>query len=293
MEIILGKKPGFCPGVTNVVRKIQRELENTKKLYCVGEIMQDQTVIQDLKQKGLQITDTMEKVPKGEKAIICAHGITKQEYEIAKNKELTLLDLTCPQVIQIHKQAQNYANNGYYILVLGEKEHKEVIGTTSFCGKHVGNIATQNDVMQEVEKINKGTIRNVAILSQTTFSILKFDLYVERIKRSIAKSCNMEINKTICDTTRAKQQEASQIARQSELVIVLGDKKSANTQQLYEIALEICSNAMQVETIQDLYMNYVRRFEKIGILTEASAKEEMIQEVVKKIKETKIEDKVI
>lgn len=293
MEIILGKKSGFCPGVTRAVRKVQKELENTKKLYCLGELIHNQEVIEELKQKGLQIVETIKEVPEGEKLVIRAHGIEKAVYEAAQKKNIKLLDLTCPKVLEIHKQAQNYANRGYHIVVIGKKEHPEIIGTISFCGNHVSVIEKQIDMIKEVNRINEGSLRNIAVLAQTTFSVAEFDFLVEKLKRNIAKNCNIEINKTICDTTKARQQEATHIARQSELVIVIGDKKSTNTKQLYQIALDICSNAMQVETIQDLYMNYVRRFEKIGILAGASTKEETVQEVVKIIKETKIEDKII
>ena len=139
------------------------------------------------------------------------------------------------------------------------------------------------NIEEAIEDIKATNIRNIAIISQTTFSMERFDRYVKCIKRNIPKDSNLEINKTICDSTRMRQEETKEIAKQVELMIIIGGKNSANTNKLYEIALDFCNNAMKVETMEDLYLNYVRRFQKVGVMAGASTPQEFIQEVVEAI----------
>lgn len=289
MEVILGKKAGFCPGVTNTVTKVEKQLEIYNPLYCLGEIIHNPIVVDRLKEKGLKIVQTIEEVPEGQAMVIRAHGATKQVYSKAEQKGLTLIDLTCPKVLEIHKQAENYAKQGYYILLIGEKEHVETIGTFSCCGQYATMIEEKEDIFSALEKIKETNIRNVAILAQTTFLITKFDNFVETIKRHIDKDTNLEVNKTICDATRLRQAETREIAKQVEVMVVIGSHNSSNSKKLYDISIEECNNALLVEKLDDLYVNYIRRFHKVGVTAGASTPDDMIETVVKILKETETE----
>lgn len=290
MEVIVGKKAGFCPGVSNTVRKAEKELKEVKPLYCMGEIIHNPLVLKKLGKKGLKIINSVEEIPNNEEVLIRAHGVAREVYNQMEEKGLKILDLTCPKVLAIHKQIDSYAKKGYYILILGEKQHPEIIGSVSFGGENIGIIEEQLDILPEVIKINESRIRNVAILSQTTFSMSKFDKFVEAIKRIIAKDCNVEVNKTICDATKLRQIETIEIAKQVDLMIILGGANSSNTQKLYDIGVEYCSNAMRVGTLDELYLNYIRRFRKVGVMAGASTPEDMIKKVVKILEETETED---
>lgn len=290
MEVVLGKKAGFCPGITNAVTKAEEQLAKTNELYCLGNLIHNKTVMEKLQKKGLKIVQEMEEVPDNKKIVIRTHGTTKENYEKLEKRKLEVVDLTCPEVLAIHKKVEEYAKKGYYILLLGEKKHVEVIGTFSFCGKNAGIIQEQEDVFVQIEKINKTQIKKVVIFSQTTFMISKFERLVEMIKRNIDKACKIEVNKTICDATTQKQAETREIAKQVDLMIILGGKNSHNTTQLYNISVDACSNAMQVETLEDLYLNYIRRFRKVGVMAGASTPGNMIKTVVKILEETETED---
>lgn len=290
MEVILGKKAGFCPGVRNTVIKTKSNLKKKKRIYCLGQLIHNPEVVKKLEEKGLKIVNNIEDVPAKKELIIRAHGIPKKTYEEIEKKDIRLIDLTCPKVLNIHKKIEEYRDLDYYIIYIGEKAHPETIGSISFAGENSSIIQDLEDINVAVEDLIKKDIRNITIFSQTTFSIEKFDQFVKIIKMKIPKESNLEINKTICDATKLRQIETKEIAKQVELMIIIGGKRSSNTNKLYDIALKECSNAMLVETLEDLYINYIRRFKKVGVMAGASTPEDMINEIVEILQNTKTEN---
>jgi len=133
MEIIIGKTAGFCFGVKNAATKAEEELKKSKKAYCLGELVHNNQVTQELVKNGMIFINSIEEAQG--KAIIRAHGVSKEVYNIAKQRGTQLVDLTCPKVIHIHKIAEEYAKNGYYIFLIGQKEHPEIKGKISFVVK--------------------------------------------------------------------------------------------------------------------------------------------------------------
>lgn len=287
MEVILGKMAGFCQGVTNTVVKTEKYLDEHEKLvYCLGQLIHNEQVVKRLEQKGLKVVDDINEVPDNIELIIRAHGTPKQTYQIAKQRNIKLIDLTCPKVLKIHKQAEEYAKNGYYIFLIADRNHPETVGTYSFCGKNVSIIQEREDVEEAINEFVKTNIKNLTIMSQTTFSIEKFDRILDKIKREVPKQINIEVNKTICDATRSRQEETKEIAKQVELMIIIGGKKSSNTNKLYEIALQMCNNAMLVQTKEDLYLNYIQRFRKVGVTAGASTPRYLIYEIAEILRNT-------
>lgn len=289
MEVILGKKAGFCPGVKNTVIKAKNNLAKNKEIYCLGQLVHNPLVTEKLEKRGMKIVENINDVPNGSKLIIRAHGISKEIYDEIEKKDINLIDLTCPKVLQIHKKVQEYTKRNYYIILIAEKNHPETIGTYSFAGKNASVVEKLEDIDIAVEEIVKKNIRNITIFAQTTFSMDKFDQYTKIIKTKIPKESNLEINKTICDSTKLRQIETCEIANQVELMIILGSKKGSNTNKLYDIAVKECRNAMMVETMKDLYLNYIRRFKKVGVMAGASTPQDMIDDVVEILKNTETE----
>lgn len=285
MEIVLGTMAGFCPGVENAVKKAQEQIEKSKKVCCLGELVHNKPVMEKLKKQGLQEVASIQEVEKDTKVICRAHGVPKEVYEYAQENQIELIDLTCPKVLRVHKIAQEYAQKGYYIILMGQAQHPENIGTISFCKEHASILEKKEEIDEIIQKIKKSQKKKLAILSQTTFSVEKFEQYVSIIKEKIDFNIEIEIRNTICDTTRLRQEEVKEMAKQVELMIVIGGKNSSNTTKLYEIAVRGCNNAMHVETKEDLYMNYVRRFEKIGVTAGASTSQESIEEIIKILKQ--------
>lgn len=283
MEIILGKTAGFCGGVRLAVQNSEKDLDKYNSAYCLGELVHNKQVIEKLEKKGLIVIDDIAKAK--ERAIIRAHGVEKEIYEKAKEMGIELLDYTCKKVLLIHEMVEKYAKNGYYIVLVGEYQHPEVIGTYSFCGEYKSKINKVEDVDSLLEDINKSKVSKILIVAQTTFNGLKFDEIVEEINKKIDRNIEVEVKKTICDATNLRQKETIELSKKVDLMIIIGGKNSSNTNKLYEIAKKYCKNAIIVETYKELDKNYVKNFEKVGIMAGASTPKESIDEVIECIKE--------
>lgn len=278
MEIILGKSSGFCFGVKNAIDGAEKELKNNKPVYCLGEIIHNEEVVKDLESKGLVIVDNIEDVR--DIAIIRAHGVSKKVYETAKSKNIKLLDYTCPFVTNIHKTVTQYAKDDYFIFLLGIKSHPETIGTISFCGDNSYLIESLSDVSLAINEFQKSDLKNLLIISQTTFSVSLFDEIVSEVKAHITSDISLEIKNTICNTTSIRQKETEDIAKKVDLMIVIGGKHSSNTKKLFEVAKKNCKDALLIQTKNDLTHDYLQGFHKIGIIAGASTPQNIIEDVV-------------
>ena len=282
MEIILGRTAGFCYGVKNAVENVKKELEKQDKLYCLGELVHNSVVIEKLEKSGLITIDKKEKA-KGN-VVIRAHGVQKQIYEKAKQMGINVLDYTCPNVLKIHKTVEEYANKGFYVILIGAKTHAENIGTISFCTKNSGIIENEEEINKVVEDVNKSDCKNVLIIVQTTFGFEKFNEYVEKIIKGI-RNKEIIVKNTICNATKVRQEETAQIAKRVEAMIIIGGKKSSNTQKLYDIAKRYCNNTQIVEKREELNNSIIENVKKIGIMAGASTPKESINEVIESIQE--------
>lgn len=281
MDIVLGKTAGFCYGVRNAVLKAEEKLKKHKKVYCLGELVHNGQVIRKLEKMGLRIVERVE--DSNNKIIIRAHGIAKEIYHKAQKLNIEVFDFTCPNVLKIHKIADEYAKEGYYVFLIGGKNHPESIGTISFCGNNSYLIETEEEIDEAVKALKKSNIKKLLIIVQTTFSLEKFNSYVEKIKEKIEVDIELQIKNTICNATRIRQEETCDISKQVQYMIIIGGKNSSNTKKLYDIAKENCPNTIIIETKDELDTDLVKKFEKVGIMAGASTPDESIEEVIKAI----------
>lgn len=288
MEIILGKTAGFCNGVLKAVEETQKIISNLENIYCLGELVHNEQVIYDLKEKGLVFIENIEQAPTGSNVIIRAHGVQEAVYNKAKEKNINLIDLTCVKVLHIHKQAQEYAKNGYYIFLIAEKKHPETIGTISFCGEDSYIIQNSEDISSGVKSLKKSKKQKLLIISQTTFSFLKFDEIVNEISEKLDDSIELEVKKTICNATNLRQKETEEISRKVDCMIIIGGKKSSNTKKLFEIAKKNCGNTFFIQSREDLDIKEIEQYEKIGIMAGASTPKQSIEDVIKNLEGDKI-----
>lgn len=279
MQIIIGKTAGFCFGVKNAVDKTVEELNRGNQVFCLGELVHNKQVTEELTSKGVIFIENIEQAKN--KVIIRAHGVPESVYEKAEKMKIELKDLTCPKVLAIHKLAIKYSNENYYIFLVGQKTHPETIGTASFCGADFSIIENIDDVKNEVKKVHES--QNAVILAQTTISLEKFNNIVEEIKKYIK---NIEVKNTICASTKQRQQETEEISKNVECMIIVGGKHSSNSTKLYEIAKKNCNNVFFVETKDDLEFEKIKSARSIGIMAGASTPQKSILEIVDIIKET-------
>lgn len=275
MEVIVGENAGFCYGVKRAVDGAREELGKGKgkEIYCLGDIVHNNYVIEDLKKQGMKFIDRIEEA-RG-KTIIRAHGVSKEVYKKAKNMNIEIKDLTCPSVLKIHKIANEYASKGYYIVLTGKVNHPEVIGIESHCGDNY-SVITEKEELDELLNIIKNE-PNVLLISQTTYSSKKFDEIAEILKKEIKD--NLVVNKTICPSTEIRQKETEEIAKQVDLMIIIGGKKSSNTKKLYDISCSFCKNVLYIENADDFNIDGYNNIEKIGIMAGASTPQEQIEKV--------------
>lgn len=281
MEIVLGKTAGFCYGVRNAVMKAEEKLKEHKQVSCLGELVHNGQVIKKLEKLGMNIVEKIEDANK--KVIIRAHGIAKEVYHKAKELNIEIFDFTCPSVLKIHNIAEEYAKKGYFIFLIGGKKHPETLGTISFCGDNSYLIEKEEEIDEAVKIINQSNIKKLFIIVQTTFSLEKFEAMIKEIKNKINKDVEIEVRNTICNATRIRQEETDEISKNVQCMIIIGGKNSSNTKKLYDIAKENCINTYIVETKEELNLDEIKKYEKVGIMAGASTPDESINDVIEYI----------
>lgn len=284
MEIIIGKNAGFCYGVKRAVEGSIKQIENNKseKIYCLGELVHNKQVITELQDKGIKFIDNLEQVKdRNAKVIIRAHGITKEEYKVAKDNDINIEDYTCPNVIKIHEVVNEYAIKGYYIILCGKKSHPENIGTASYCGKFFSVIENEDEIDDTIENIKKVGLRKILILAQTTYSLNKFKEIQENIIKRLDKNVEIIVKDTICRATKIRQEETDELSKRVDCMIIIGGRNSSNTNKLFEIAKNNCKNTILIETEQEINKEELSQYNLVGIMAGASTPMNVINDVVK------------
>lgn len=275
MEIIVAKSAGFCFGVDKAINTVYNELEK-EKLYTYGPLIHNKKVIEDLEQKGANIINSIDDIEQERTVIIRSHGVSKQLYKDLETKNIRYIDCTCPFVKKIHNIVEENYKAGNTIVIIGDKAHPEVIGINGWCD----NTAI---IIQSTQEAKDLELRNnYAVVSQTTFSTQKFETIINILK---SKKIHFKLYNTICNATSNRQSEAVELAKKADKMLIIGDKKSSNTQKLYDICSSICKKSYYIETIDDLELNIFRTNDRIGITAGASTPSAIIKEVIKVMSE--------
>ena len=284
MEVVVGKLAGFCNGVRNAVEKTEELLENRDKIYCLGELVHNKQLVDDLKKEGLIIVNDISEVPDNSEVIFRAHGVTKNIYQLAKEKNLTVYDYSCVRVIKLHEDVENMSNEGYYVFLFGDEEHPEVIGTKSFAKlEEITVLKDIKEVDSAINNLKKSNLNKLYICAQTTFSLKKFDEFVSIVEEKLKKYNNdidIKINKSICEATEIRQMETENLAKKVDFMVIIGGKNSSNTVKLYEISSKNCKDAIHIETKKELENIDFSNINKVGVMAGASTPKKSIDEVI-------------
>lgn len=276
MEIIVGQNAGFCAGVEFAINKA-KELLSQGEIYCLGEIVHNKQVVQELEEMGMKTVNSIEEVPDNSRVIFRAHGEPISTYKKAEAKNLKIEDLTCANVKVIHNKV-NKAKQDAFIIVVGNKEHPETVGTLGFAGPNSYVIESEDDILDSYMEYEKTMLGKVFVVVQTTFSSKKFDVLAEEIEKNFWEA-EVYIDKTICNTTENRQLEVMKIAKQSDVMLIVGGQNSSNTRKLYEIAKENCEKVYYVQTVEDVKNIEFSANDKIGIMAGASTPKEIIKNI--------------
>lgn len=282
-NIKLAKHAGFCYGVKRAVETTKKlKAENPdKKIWVLGELIHNSHVIKELEKLGIMTVDSL---PEGETGIciIRSHGATPEIIEEAKAKGFEIVDLTCPDVKKVQQKAIELAKDGYLLIILGKPEHPEVLAIKANAQRFSDNVYVVPDVytVQKIEdKIKEH--RKIGVVVQTTQRV---QLLQEVIDYLTPLAKELKVFNTICASTSFRQNEATELAKESDLVVVVGSKKSANTTHLAEILKNI-TNTIHIENDVELefYNDMLKRAKSISVTAGASTPDDIIQKVMTKI----------
>lgn len=280
MEIILAKTAGFCFGVNNAIKTLDRAIEEKEGLvYTLGDIIHNKQVVDYYKKRGVKVAHSVEEIREGSCVVIRAHGVSLQVIEELKLKNVLVYDATCPYVKKIQRLVQEKYREGKEIVILGSKEHPEVIGINGYCS----NRAHIVEDASEVDKVEVGSC-DVCVVSQTTQSRDELKKVFEISDKVFKNALKFD---TICNATSKRQEEAKEIAREVDLMIIVGGANSSNTNKLFEVASKYCKNTVKIEDVSCLDIRNIKNIKKIGITAGASTPEWVIKEVLDKMEENK------
>lgn len=276
MEIILAKSAGFCFGVKRAVDMVYEKIGCGQDIYTLGPIIHNDEVVGDLKAKGVKVIDDVNDISsiKSGTVVIRSHGVSKDTFQILEKSGLNIVDATCPFVKKIHKIVEEESKKGNAVVVIGSKNHPEVSGIVGWCEKT--NPATVIENAKEAENCQIDKDKIVTVVSQTTFRDKIFKELVEILQKN---GYNVNVVNTICDATAHRQDEARKIAANVDMMIVIGDSKSSNTQKLYEICSRECKSTQFVQTRDDLIIESKDSLQSVGITAGASTPKNIIEEV--------------
>ena len=276
MEVVLAESAGFCFGVKRAVETVYEQIEKGGIIYTFGPIIHNKEVVNDFQKKGVREINSLEELdtlPKG-LVIIRSHGVAKSIYDGIESRGFSIIDTTCPFVKRIHNTVKAESEAGKTIVIIGNEGHPEVEGIKGWCK----NAAFTVGNMEEAQAL-KGVLKgDICVVSQTTFNINKFKELVEYLK-NICYDYNVSVVNTICNATSERQNEAAQLARKADVMIVIGDSQSSNSRKLYEISKMHCERTYFIQTLKELHLELPANANLVGITAGASTPKNIIEEV--------------
>ncbi len=273
MKVILANTAGFCFGVKRAVDTVY-EQAGKGNVYTYGPIIHNEEVVKDLESKGVHVVDDEEGLQSINDGtiVIRSHGVERRIYDVIKENSLELVDATCPFVKKIHNIVDKDSTEGKQIIIIGNRNHPEVMGIVGWCNSDPIVLESVEEAMElEISKEQE-----ISLVSQTTFNHKKFNSIVEIFEK---KGYNITVYNTICNATEERQRETASIAQQVDAMIVIGGRNSSNTQKLYDISKKECANTYYIQTLVDLDLAAFESVGRVGITAGASTPNHIIKEV--------------
>lgn len=279
MKVRVAKNAGFCFGVRRAVEAVEESLKQGP-VYTYGDIIHNRSVVEDLRKRGAEPVGQLD-LPEKSRLVIRAHGAPPQVYEECARRGIEVVDATCPFVKRIHKTVSDYKSRGYEIIIAGKPCHNEVIGIQGWAGNDAVVLETVEEAKSFAER--NGRRGKGCIVAQTTMQPATFQAILEVLKRQYDDFAAVN---TICETTVERQRETADLAAQSDVVVVIGGKHSANTRNLALICQKNCENVKMIEKPDELILEINAKDDIItSVVAGASTPDWMIREVVAKMTE--------
>jgi 4-hydroxy-3-methylbut-2-enyl diphosphate reductase len=285
MELILAKPRGFCAGVVRAIEIVETALDVFgQPVYVLHEIVHNHRVVAKLEARGAVFVETLDEIPHGATAIFSAHGVAAAVVQEAQRKNLQVIDATCPLVTKVHLEAARHARAAREVVLIGHAGHVEVLGTL---GRYDRSWGGDIHLVENVEDVAKLVIKNsddLAYLTQTTLSV---DDTKEIIAALKARFPNVKApNKDdICYATQNRQNAVRNLADKVDILLVIGDRNSSNSNRLREVGEQKALNAYLVQNAGEIQESWFDGVSRFGITAGASAPEELIDEVLARLRQ--------
>ncbi|HYA87011.1 MAG TPA: 4-hydroxy-3-methylbut-2-enyl diphosphate reductase [Nitrospirota bacterium] len=274
MEIFLADKAGFCFGVKRAINTAFEAVGKTQ-VYCLGPLIHNPQEVDRLRRAGVQTVEDFTSLSPGDTLIIRSHGVPPRVLSQAREMGLTIIDLTCPFVGKAQRYAEELHKEGYQVVVVGEKKHPEVQSILGFAGESAVIVESANDV--------KGLKLQgrIGVVAQTTQSYGNFSEIVLTLLR-ISKE--LKVFNTICSSTKERQEAARVLARQVDLMLVVGGRNSANTSRLADLCRKEGKPTYHIEIADEINAAWLNGIHKVGVTAGASTPDWIVEGVIDKLK---------
>ena len=290
MEIIRAEHSGFCFGVDRAINLAFTEAEkHSGRLYTCGHLIHNSAVVSRLESMGVGMISSLSQASEGDTVIVRSHGEPREFYEEAEKRGIRLVDTTCVFVKKIHDIVSEAHKQGRPVIMVGDRNHQEVKATCGWCGYEAEVIGNADEALSYVEKHYGAESAGGApsdkvpvIVCQTT---IKAELLEEILAVFDSAGIRYDVRRTICNATRDRQESCRQLARQVDMMVVVGDKHSSNSGKLFEIAKNNCENSIFIENADDYLLKQTAKSNKIGLIAGASTPEWIIKEVISSMSE--------
>lgn len=281
MRVILARPRGFCAGVERAIEIVELALEKYgAPIYVRHEIVHNKRVVEDLRAKGAVFVDEVDEVPEGAITIFSAHGVSQQVEDDATKRNLPVIDATCPLVTKVHKEGQRHAARDREVILIGHEGHPEVDGTR---GRIPGGVHLVSTV-EDVAKLEVRDPEKVAYVTQTTLSVDDTRQVIEALKARFPHIVGPDV-RDICYATQNRQKAVHAVAREVDLLLVVGARNSSNSNRLHEIGGELGGPSYLIDDAGAIDPAWFEGVETVGVTAGASAPEELVQEVIARLAE--------
>ncbi len=276
-KVLLATPRGFCAGVVRAIDIVNLALEQYgRPLYVRREIVHNKFVVNELREKGTIFVDELHEVPTGGRVIFSAHGVSPEVREAAQKRSLQIIDATCPLVTKVHNEAVKYARAGFTIVLIGHADHEEVVGTLGEAPNAMVVVSTAEDV----DNLSVPNTAKVAYLTQTTLSLDDTREIIARLRRKFPL-IQGPASEDICYATQNRQGAVLELAKEAELILVVGSANSSNSCRLVEVSQSAGTRAYLIDDIEDIQLSWLQGVRIVGLTAGASAPEELVERVLR------------
>ena len=274
MDIYLASPRGFCAGVVLAIDLVEIALEKYgAPVYVKHQIVHNPVVVSEVESKGAITVEKVSEIPDNSVVVFSAHGSPPEDYKLAKEKNITVIDATCPLVTKVHNEAKKYSKEGKKIILVGHKGHQEVIGTSG---------QADMKIIDDREKfdLDKSKDEDVIVLSQTTLSVRDTQDTINKIKNVHPKAV---VRNDICYATTNRQEVTVKLAKKVDLILVVGASNSSNCNRLKDVSIQSGTKAYLINSFDEIKDEWLKDVNKLGLTSGASTPDKLVFEIIKKL----------